>query len=102
MIGYQGAVLEVYKEALRTVPALLACKNRQSQSDAQMLINSYMAEAAGWEVDRSTAWSVLFAASQNTNASLVQALAVSEGTCEDEIVERMVGAAQDAVSSSAL
>lgn len=102
MISYQGAAAELYKEAVRTVPALLATRVRHAPSDAQLVVHGYMREAQEYGIDRSSAWAVLFSAAQITIASLVEALAHAEGVDQEEVVQRMIVAAQESVSNGAL
>lgn len=102
MISYNGPELELYKEAVRTIPALLACRSRNDSTSAHLVVRGYMLEASERGIDRGSAWAVLFSAAQITIASLVEALAHAEGSEEPAIIDRMIAAAQDAVSSGAL
>lgn len=102
MISYQGPELELYKEGVRTIPALLAARVRGCPDDAMLVMRAYMREAEERGIGRESAWAVLFSAAQITIASLLEALAYSESAEQEVIVQRMIAAAQQSVGSGAL
>lgn len=101
MISYQGVELELYKEALRTVPARLAARARGNEPDALALVQVYHQVAKELGVPASTAWSILCTASEVTAMSLVNAVAVEQETDALEVTSRMVQAAVEQAVSGA-
>ena len=101
MITYQGAELELYKEALRTVPARLAARAHGRQADALALLEAYQRTATEYGVSQQSAWSILCTASEITAMSLVHAVAAADDTDALEVTGRMVQAAVEQAVSGA-
>ena len=102
MIPYKGAHLELYKEALRMVPALAAARLRENESDGLVLVRGYLELAEEHNVDPQSAWGIAFSAAQVTIFSLVATVSAQAQEDPYEIVLKMVAAAQDSVASGAL
>lgn len=102
MTPYQGPQLELYKEALRTVPALAAARLRDDENDGLVLVRSYLDLASELNIEPQTAWGIAFSASQVTIFSLVDSLATQACVEPYDVVQKMVAAAQHSVATNAL
>lgn len=102
MISYQGAEREFYAEALRAVAAVASARARNDGPLNLLTVKALMMTGDELGVDRMTAWSILYTASQVTISSLVEHIADLEDTEGTEVTERMVFAAMESVATGAL
>lgn len=77
MSGYTPAEKIVYTEALRTVPGLVAAKERKAADDASRLFEGYMVVARENGLNATQSWSIMFNASIHWVHQLAQARAAS-------------------------
>lgn len=102
MKPYQGVELELYTEAMRTVPAVASARVRDAEDDSRMLVQTYMDRADELEIPRSSAWAILYSAAQVHIVGLIDLVADVQDTDPAEVCERMIQATVEQVASGAL
>lgn len=80
MSPYSPAGQRVYEEAIRTIPGLIAAKDRKHAKDAAVLLDGYMELAKREGLSNQQSWSILFNASIHWNHQLVKGIAAKDGT----------------------
>lgn len=102
MTPFQGPERALYEEALRVVPAMAATRVRGDENDGMMLMQGYMRTASEHGIPRTSAWAILYSASQVQIAALVDFAAKVSDEEPATITERMVAAAVEAVATGAI
>lgn len=80
---------EVYVEAIRVIPGILAAKDRDSTADATMLLDEFMAIAKEKGLSPMASWATLFRASTQWNVQLSASLARTQERDLDDVHREM-------------
>lgn len=84
-----SAPIDLLPDAMRAVLGITSAKLHDNPTDAAMLINGYLEDAANVGVAAPDAWAVLFAASTSWFATLVQHHALSTRQVPTKVVQQM-------------
>lgn len=76
---YNAREQRVYEEAIRTVPGLIACKERKAPADAALLFDGYMEKAKAEGLSNQQSWSILFNAAIHWAHQLVRGVSSQDG-----------------------
>lgn len=91
MSPYSPAGQRVYEEAIRTIPGLIAAKERKAPTDASILFEGYMDKARSEGLTSQQSWSILFNASIHWAHQLVRGIAAKDGDRTAEQVASQMG-----------
>lgn len=86
---YSPAGQRVYEEAIRTIPGLIAAKERRAPKDAAVLFEGFMETAKREGLNNTESWSILFNASIHWSHQLVRGIGAKDGREVTEIAAGM-------------
>lgn len=88
-MNYSPLEQELYEEAMRTVPGMLAAMERKCSEDGRYLLSNYMREGMQRGVEQSAAWSIIFTATLHWVGHLAASMAENLNVDRQEIAESM-------------
>lgn len=94
MSAFDEPQKELYAEAVRTIPGVLAARHRGDREDVVTLLDAYFAAARQRGISQQKAWSVLFSATMaQMSAALTDLSAANPGSTVEETIQRLASTA---------
>lgn len=75
MSAYSDVEKELYAEAIRTIPGVVAARQREDSSAVNLLLEGYFQVAGARKIGKDRAWAVLFTATMSHMGSLTREIA---------------------------